>query len=152
MISSLAFPAPGGLFYPSRRDPGKKVSDRITPAYSEEAPMTMSRRSFLAAHAAAAGALVSPLLAFDAAAGDFVTVPAKGSVTKGARGRKNRRGPGDPDRRRQVQGLGQESRVGPDPGSHAPRRPRRHARIFRVLRGLSSAGRDHVLVLRPARL
>lgn len=48
--------------------------------------MTMSRRSFLAAHAAAAGALVSPFTAFDVAAGDSVTAPTKGPVKKGAKG------------------------------------------------------------------
>src|ERR1019366_4180079 len=56
MISSFTFPAPEGLSE-------KEDAFRREKFHNRGAPMTISRRSFLAAHAAAAGALASPLVA-----------------------------------------------------------------------------------------
>src|SRR6266508_6748015 len=52
-----------------------------------------------------------------------------------SRGGQDRRRPDDPDRRRQVQGLDEEDRLGANQGAHPPRRARRDARVLRVLRG-----------------
>src|SRR6266508_3461475 len=75
----------------------------------------------------------------------------KGPLPRGPEGQDRRR-PDDLDRRRQVQGLDEEDRLGANQGAHPPRRARRDARVLRVLRGFPAAAREPVFLLRPDRI
>ena len=105
--------------------------------------MALDRRNFLRASAAG-------LLGTSALASAVPNKPAAQSGSPFQRGEDGRHQAHH--RRREVQGLDEEARGGQDQDAHPPRRPRRHARVLRVLRGLPSAGGRRVLLLRPARV